>query len=416
MKKQKSKLSALLIFAMAFVLAMGTFALTGCGGEDTAVVEEPEPIINPITGFEVETEEDLPIRPVVVSIPNAPDGAVPQSNLSYADIIYEFPVEAELTRLQAVYYTQFPDKFGPIRSVRYYFVNVCREWKACHVGYGWGKKARGYMEDCGIPHINVMQDTDLFYRVSDKSAPNNAYIDWSSVQQRADEEGWFAERVKIKPFKFRDEKWKEEQEAAKIEAEGIIAEKGESNAEEDVKAVKKAEKVLKEPEWASSVKVSSSGCNSECVYNRETGKYDRFWYGQPFVDKETGEQLSFDNVIIQYVHSDIMTDTDGTLDHKGRLSIDMDEGGDAMIFTHGEVVKGKWTRKDMDHRTIFKDEDGEQFRLTPGTTWVYVFDQKMDCSYEAGEPVVDEEEAVDEEVAEEEGGAEHEAGAEETTE
>ncbi|MDO4869010.1 MAG: DUF3048 domain-containing protein [Bacillota bacterium] len=380
MKKFKRKFPLTIIMAMAFVLAMGTVVLTGCG--DTASApEEPEPIINPITG--IESDEELPARPVVVSIPNAPDGAVPQSNISYADIIYEFPVEGMLTRLQAVYFTEFPEKFGPIRSVRYYFVDLAREYKAAHVGYGWGKKAKGYMEECGIPHINGMQDTDLFYRVEDKAAPNDAYIDWSSIQERADSEGWFDQPQKIKPFKFRDKEWKAEQKAAKAEAEEIIAQKGDSKAQEDIDAVAEAEAVLAEPEKATSVKVSSIGCNSECRYNEETKLYDRYWYGEPYVDKETGEQLSFSNIIVQYVHSDRMVDSEtGLLDEKGRLEIDMAAGGDALLFTKGEVVKGKWSRRDLDSRTIFKDENGKQFRLTPGKTWVYVVDQNLDCTYE----------------------------------
>ena len=393
--KKKSKLPIVIVVAAVAVLglAAGMVAMTGCGDGNPIAVEEPEPVINPLTGIEVESEDALPVRPVVVSIPNAPDGAVPQSNLSYADIIYEFPVEAQLTRLQAVYYSQFPDKFGPIRSVRYYFVDVAREFKACHVGYGWGKKAKPYMEKSGIPHINGMQDYDLFYRVTDKSAPNNAYIDWSSVEKRADEEGWFEERVNIKPYKFRDEAWEEEVKAEKAEAEALIEEKGASEDPEDIEAVEKAKAIVEaEPEYAKSVHVSSSGCNSECIYNEETGMYDRYWYGEPFIDKETGEQLSFNNVIVQYVHSDMMTDSEtGEVDYKHRLEIDMAQGGDAMLFTQGEVVKGTWSRKDMDSRTIFKDKNGKQFRLSPGTTWIYVVDQNMNCDYVEGEPPTTEE-------------------------
>ena len=189
MKKQNRIIPKLLMLALAFVLAMGTIVFTGCGSSQQETAEEPEPVVNPLTGEVLESEADLPKRPVVVSIPNATDGAVPQSNISYADMIYEFPVEAQITRLQAIFYTEFPEKVGPIRSVRYYFVDVAREYKAAHVGYGWGKRAKPYMNKCEIPHINGMQDTSLFYRVDDKAAPNNAYIDWSSLQQRADEEG-----------------------------------------------------------------------------------------------------------------------------------------------------------------------------------------------------------------------------------
>jgi len=62
-----------------------------------------------------------------------------------------------------------------------------------------------------------------------------------------------------------------------------------------------------------------------------------------------------------------------------------------MLFTQGEVVKGTWSRKDMDSRTIFKDKNGKQFRLSPGTTWIYVVDQNMNCDYVEGEPPATEE-------------------------
>ena len=140
MKENKgTKRNLKFIFAAAFImiLAMGTIALTGCGGSgSTDQAAEPEVIINPLTGIEVESEDALPARPVQVSIPNDTYGAVPQSNISYADIIYEFPVEGELTRLQAIFYSEFPDKVGPLRSVRYYFVDTATEYKAFHVGYG----------------------------------------------------------------------------------------------------------------------------------------------------------------------------------------------------------------------------------------------------------------------------------------
>ena len=387
MKENKgTKRNLKFIFAAAFImiLAMGTIALTGCGGGDnTDQAAEPEVVINPITGIEVESADALPARPVQVSIPNDTYGAVPQSNITQADIIYEFPVEGELTRLQAIYYSDIPDKFGPIRSVRYYFVDLATEYKACHVGYGWGKHAHKYMKSNNVPHINGMEDTDLFYRVSDKTAPNDAYIDWKSVEKVADKEGWFDERQTIEPWQFRNDEWAEAQKAAKAEAEALIEEKGDSTAEEDVAAVEKAKKVLAEPEKATTLSVKALGCNSRCDYDAESGKYLRYWYGDPYVDKETGKQLEFDNILVQKVHSDVMTDDEtGLSDPKGRLTIDMFAGGDAYLFTQGEVIKGTWSRDTVDSRTIFKDETGEEFSFTPGKTWVYVLDQDKDFSYE----------------------------------
>ena len=385
--KGNTKRNLKYIFAAAFImiLAMGTIALTGCGGSGggSEQAEEPEPIINPITGVEIESEDALPARPVQVSIPNDTYGAIPQSNITQADIIYEFPVEGELTRLQAIYYGEIPDKFGPIRSVRYYFVDVATEYKACHIGYGWGKHARSYMNSNNVHHVNGMQQTELFYRVSDKSAPNNAYTNWEDVKAFGEKHDWFTEKQVIEPWTFRNDKWAEEQKAAKKEAQATIEEKSGSTEEEDVKAVEKAEAILAEPEKATELTVKALGCNSTCKWDPEKGKYLRYWYGEPYVDKETGEQLEFDNILVQKVHSDIMVDDEtGLTDHKGRLTIDMFAGGDALLFTQGEVIEGTWSRDGVDSRTIFKDKAGRDFAFTPGKTWVYVLDQDKDFSYE----------------------------------
>ncbi|MDO4834200.1 MAG: DUF3048 domain-containing protein [Bacillota bacterium] len=361
--------------AMVVILAMGTVLLTGCGGgSETAA--EPEVIINPITGEEM--PEGLPARPVQVSIPNAPDGAVPQSNISYADIIYEIPVEGQLTRLQAIFYSQFPDKVGPIRSVRYYFVDLAREYKAFHVGYGWGKRAHSYMNSADIPHINGMQDTDLFYRVDDKSAPNDAYIDWSDIESY---DGYNDEQT-IRAWKFRDDEWRAEKKEARATVEKLSG----SDDPEDIDALKEAEAILAEHEKASKIHVHSSlaaANTSGCAYDGETKTYTRTWFGAPYVDKETGEELEFSNILVQYVRSDMMTDeATGLQDPKGRLEIDFNSGGDALLFTNGEVIKGSWSKKNPDARTIFKDENGRQFRFTQGKTWVYVIDQNMELTYE----------------------------------
>lgn len=374
-RKKSRKLIVSCIIAMVAVLAAGTVILTGCGGDSGTTASEPQVIINPITGEEM--PDGLPARPVQVSIPNAPDGAVPQSNISYADIIYEIPVEGQLTRLQAIFYSQFPEKVGPVRSVRYYFIDIAREYRAFHVGYGWGKRAHSYMDKSEIPHINGMQDTDLFYRVEDKAAPNDAYIDWTNIESY---DGYNDEQT-VKAWKFRDEEW----EAAKQEAPTVIEEKSDSDEPEDVEAVKAA-KLLVEPDLATTIHVQSSiaaANTSACTFDEEKGVYTRTWFGEPYVDKETGEQLEFANVLVQKVRSDTMIDSETGLDDpKGRIEIDFNSSGDALLFTNGEVIKGTWSKKNPDARTIFKDENGNQFRFSKGKTWVYVIDQNMNLSYE----------------------------------
>ena len=192
----------LIIVAVIVVICAGVILLTGgsitgkvSGGEVKAAE------VSPLTGQIYASE--LPARPLVVSIDNVGD-ARPQSWLSKADLVYEFPVEGKQTRLQAVYYGEFPEEFGPIRSTRPYFVDLAREYKGVFLAHGWSPEAREYLMTGVVPYINAMNSSLEFYRVDDKTAPHNSYIKWSEVKSEIDSEGWWEEKQEIRPFKLRE--------------------------------------------------------------------------------------------------------------------------------------------------------------------------------------------------------------------
>jgi len=73
--------------------------------------------LNPLTGLPVAAEQ-LEHRPVAVKITNYPRSNRPQWGLSYADIVYEYYHNNELTRFHAIFYGEDADMAGPIRSGR----------------------------------------------------------------------------------------------------------------------------------------------------------------------------------------------------------------------------------------------------------------------------------------------------------
>ena len=182
-KKPDRLVTAVIVLAVA-VVAIGIVGAVSAGGRvigGLPGIEEKETYLNPLTGQE--SEEEMPARPLVVSIDNVGD-AVPQSWLSMTDLVYEFPVEGEQTRLQAIYYGQFPEDFGPIRSTRPYFVDLTREYKGIFLAHGWSPQAKEYLLTDVVPYINAMNSDCQFYRVDDKSAPHNSYITWDEVKSR----------------------------------------------------------------------------------------------------------------------------------------------------------------------------------------------------------------------------------------
>ncbi len=338
MKKNLKKRNILLVLALC-VLAV--CVLTGCGGKEEPAPAEPEVVTytSPLTG--VEREKEYPARPLVVSIDNVGD-AIPQSWISKADLVYEFPVEGQQSRLNAIYHSQFPECFGPIRSTRPYFVDLTREYKGIFLAHGWSPDARRYLQTDVVPYINAMVSSLDFYRVSDKEGPHDSYIKWSEVKGAIEEEGWWKEKQDIKSFAFLG---KDEQSAG---------------------------------DAATYINVDYGASNCEYTYDAEKNLYFRTIDGEPYVDHETGEQIAVSNVLVQEVRSKV-------LDNKGRLEIDMCAGGDAMVFTNGKVVKGTWSRADLDSRTVFVDAEGNELKLSVGSSWVQVADQDTSVKYKAPE-------------------------------
>ncbi|NLD19425.1 MAG: DUF3048 domain-containing protein [Clostridiales bacterium] len=340
-KKPSKNLDKMLIIVIALAVAviLGGVVMFATGGKITGRLPDVT-----FSGGETSNltgqlySEELAARPIIVSIDNVGD-ALPQSWLSKADIVYEFPVEGLQTRLNAIFYGQIPEYFGPVRSTRPYFVDLTREYKGIWIAHGWSPQAKEYLLSDVVPYINAMNSDCEFYRVNDKEAPHNSYIRWSEIKAEIDEQGWWDEKQKIKPFGF---------------LSGAQQNQGDA---------------------ASYIEFDYDYSEFEFKYDADTSKYTRtIDNGDEYIDKETEEDITCYNILVQKVSSSV-------LDSKGRLSIDMCTGGEAVLFTNGCAVKGTWSREDLDSRTIFVDGAGNKLKLTRGNTWVEVVDQNCTITY-----------------------------------
>jgi len=76
-------------------------------------------------------------RPFGVMINNHVD-ARPQSGLVYADLVYEIVAEGGITRFLAFFLSNTPEKIGPVRSTREYYLVLVKELSDAmimHIGY-----------------------------------------------------------------------------------------------------------------------------------------------------------------------------------------------------------------------------------------------------------------------------------------
>ena len=107
----------------AIVLALaGVVALAACGGGgkhnagSTTTTTAKAPAVAPLTGLP-DTTGARGRCAITVKIDNTP-WSQPKYGVEQADVVYEEVVEANYTRLAAIFNSHTPDRVGSVRSVR----------------------------------------------------------------------------------------------------------------------------------------------------------------------------------------------------------------------------------------------------------------------------------------------------------
>lgn len=289
--------------------------------------------ISYLTG-EPAAKEDLQKRPIAVMMGNNAQGA-PQSGISKAGVIYEAPVEGNMTRLMGIFENAAcPEKIGSIRSCRDYYVFYANEFDSIYCHFGQAVYALPYLEE--IDNLNGMElENSVYFRTSDRKAPHNAYTGGERIRQ------------------------------------GIAGKNYRQTCLEDCKPhyifkENGTENILPDGINATSIHLDNFTDNRPWfVYDPQTKKYLRNQFGEAHVDLETEEQLTCDNIILQY--SDYQW-----YDANGYLNIDTNSGGRGKFITRGKAVDITW-EKDMERGiTRYYDAYGKEIQLNPGKTWVEI--------------------------------------------
>lgn len=365
------------IFIYLCLILSFTVLLLGCGkkAEDPAIEEvtletqeytpadentEPE-IVEETVVEDVPPEEGMvrsrltnewvsadigSLRPLAVMIPND-KSALPQYNLSNADIVYECLVEGEITRLMAIYgdWTSL-ERVGNIRSCRDYFVYWAFEWDAiyCHAGGPF------YIDEVisrpDTQNINALvAPQGVFYRSSDRSAPQNLYLDGQDILKEATRLGYdlsprngYSDNVH---FQF----------ATKTKP---------NNMEEYGSSAVNASKI----DLAAAYPVTQTWFE----YNAEDGLYYRYQKpsGGAHMDAATDSQLAFENVLIQFTYHE-------QRDENGYLAFQcIDTSKDGWLFTNGKGIHVNWKKTSDYGATRYYDDNGKEVLLNTGKTMICI--------------------------------------------
>ena len=262
-------------------------------------------------------------RAIAVMISNDPE-ALPQSGLLEADIVYEAPAEFNLTRLLPIFLTDSPEKVGPIRSTRSYFVGLAAE-------YGGG------LAHClDVPSVPpIFEDTDAFsldgcrglaaeafFRDDGRQAPWNLYVDVSLLERHVPDYGYWG------PMALRSR----------------LA--GGSRISEAVLTFVKGHQV----EWT-----------------YRSGRYYRRQNGRRHMDSG-GRQLAADVVVVQMV---VTRDT-SFFGEAGYHEVDVVDEGDGYILAGGRMMELRWSRQRLDGITKWTSLAGRPVHIPRGQVWVEI--------------------------------------------
>lgn len=359
------------------VLALSTaFVLTGCGKKEEIpepteeVVEEPVQPVEVVEEIieEIEPTDTLPEgkerssltgeiidkevwekRPIAIMLPTD-KAAQPQYGIGNAGVLYECMEEGDMSRQMAIIEDwENIETLGNVRSCRDYYVYWAMEWDPILVHFG----GPYYLADvvsrddvynitgCAVNSTSSAPGCNAFYRTSDKPVPHNAYTSGEKLVEQCESLGY---SLTHNMDNFRPEHF--------------IFSTAQENTLENIDGSFDATEI--------SLAKAFPYTKSSLHYDEATGLYKKDLYESPQKDGATGEQLTYENIIIQFAYYEVR-------DAKGYLSFKChDDQHDGYYITNGKAVHIRWGKSGDFSPTKYYYDDLTRVEFNPGKTYIAV--------------------------------------------
>lgn len=374
------------IFALCSALLLGLTVFAGCGSKPTeeSAASEPEATataaptaeaessaaestaepteapstepanVNLLTGLPTLTDGAIGKRPVAVMVNNV-DAALPQYGISAADLIFELPVEYDLTRLMAVYgdYTQIPEVCS-IRSCRYYYPILAVGFDAIYVNWGMN-------ESVARPTVNSM-DIDQYdgdeYGLGDCFGRDKARY----------ESGYAWEHTGV----FHGPNF-----PSVLEKDKVRTDLKEDKTGTAFNFVEMDKNAVPNGEDAQKVRVDFGANYSVFTYDEENHEYLKNFKDSPHMDGISKEQLKFENVIV------LETEIKPYPGDEVIKYVDWEGGENAKGYyiSEGKMVPITWSKAGMYDPLKFFDANGNELQLNRGKSYI-AFTYAGNCKVE----------------------------------
>jgi hypothetical protein len=309
--------------------------------------------VNPLTGLEVSDPDVLQRRPLAVKVNIIPrDNYRPPWGLSFADIIYEYYQNNGMTRFHTIFLSQDAPLVGPIRSARMPDGPLVRIYKSIFAYSG----ADGNIDI-------TLRNSNFGDRLARDRGPTTECPATVAVPLcRYDLTG---ENFLL---------------AGTLEVHENMSNRGVDDVAQDLDGMFFQLQVPENGAPAQTVMMRfSRGSYNLWEYEPESGRYLRFQDSvslsdnqeeeyEPLLDRLTGEQLAFDNLVVLYIPHEYFRRTPSEI-----ITIDLVGEGQAYAFRDGLMYEVVWKHPTLDSMLTLEFENGDPYPFKPGTTWFHIF-------------------------------------------
>ena len=278
---------------------------------------------------EAPRREEILDRPAVgVKIENNP-AAYPLSGLEEAEIVYEEQVEGGLTRFLAIYHCTDSTQAGPVRSSREVDPPILSPYTRILAAAGGNPGVRANLDEFNIILIDENSAGEAMQRIerTGVSSEHTLYGDTKQLRKLGQKKHKDAPADDI--FEFGDA-----------------------------------------PDGGKKTRTIDLMFGSSVIgFEWKEGAWFRTDDDQPLI-MESGDQLSFDNVIIEEHTVDLSSEFADVLGTPSPVISDVTGEGDAYLFRDGRMYAGSWTRDSEEEPVRFETKNGDAFVLKPGNTMI----------------------------------------------
>ncbi len=296
----------------------------------------------PVLGIP-EVKAELPTG-VLVMIDNQSQ-ARPQMGIDKADIVFEIMAEGGITRYMALFYTQSAAVIGPVRSARYYFVQLAKGMDLPYAHVGGATDALSMIGELKIKDINEISNAQkYFWQDSARKRPHNTYTSTDKLVEAVTNKQYAYKVPELPPLSR--------------EFSGEPLESGQVTL---------------------SYATGRYGYQAQWIWEEglgdDGGQYRRYINGKAQATAD-GMPLVADTIFVVAARTKARNTDPVT------SSVDIVGSGQALCIVENQIIRGAWEKAAADKPLVIRDEAGRVMARKPGKTWIQVVDSIGDVSFD----------------------------------